>query len=95
MNVRQREIAEHTGYLVKDEKNLPEWLVLWAEFLDKVDTAFPKEGDGWSWIKDKELSTAVQKELDDLNAKYLQQISDMYHQYRKEHPEEFKPRENE
>lgn len=97
MNEHQKSLVEQSGYIIKDKNSLPEWLVLWGEYADKIEKVFDKVGGfkGWIECKDKKLSDTVQKELDDLASIYFEKTKDMYHQYRKDHPEEFKPRENE
>lgn len=95
MNEYQKRVIEVSGWIGNGD--LPEWIVLWAKHQEGIAKVFDKVGGfkGWIECKDKKLSDTVQKELDDLASIYFEKTKDMYHQYRKDHPEEFKPRENE
>lgn len=97
MNEHQKSVINITGWSPQNLEKEPEWFILWVNFKENIDKILEKVGGfkGWIETQDRELSNSIQKELDNYARTNYLKISELYHQYRKDHPEEFKPRENE
>ena len=97
MSEYQKSLIETVRWKGNNSNTVPEWLSLWNDYMIKVDEILNKAGGYWEWIrtKDRKLRLEIRNELDTLLQTEFYRVQNSFETYRKSHPEEFKPRENE